>query len=72
MMLFSITLKSGHTVVVSNGDKNPIGLWRWSMKQAVPQVLSFDDDVAILSSEISMIRPLGEDIGHGTISETDA
>jgi hypothetical protein len=56
-MKYAITLKSGVITVVENDDvRNPVGLWIWSMGKATPQVLSFDNNVSILSTEIAMIE----------------
>lgn len=55
---YVLTLKSGVIMHVTHGEKGPIGLWVWSINQASPKVLTFDNGLAVLSTEIACIQPL--------------
>lgn len=53
-MKYRITTKSGHVYIIEH-DKNPVGLWIWSLKQYTPQILSFGD-TSIIATEIAAIE----------------
>lgn len=67
-----IILKSGHifeNVRCLDSTKSVIGLWIWSRKQVIDQVLSFDG-LSILSSDIAAIEGIEENNSY-SISDKD-